>query len=520
VVFQNLFLEHPMSDRTWTVEQSAIFSAIADTQDNLTINAVAGAGKTTTAVEGARLAGEDVGFAAFNTHIVGELKTKLPETATAATMHSYGLRLLGSRFGSTVQEHKARNALIRLRPSWHFASRKSGRLCLEDKYNSVLDIVSMMKQQGFNEETTSETIDAEALRQGIELPDGKIGESIRLAAVELYTDTINDTDGVDFDDMIAMPIRHGLLTFPIYKTMMIDEAQDLNPAQQQLALALAERKIIIGDPRQAIMAFAGADSNSFHRLRDGLGATEFPLSVCWRCPGSHLALAQKLVPKIMPSASAIDGDVGEKTQLQLIHYAKPGDMVICRNNAPLISLAYKMIAAGKPAYVRGRKIGEGIQLLVRKLRPKTLMDLSAKVDQWRAQQVEIAKEKTPHDSNAGQQFEDRADCVMTLIQVSRDLEHLKTQCASLFADTNGGRITLSSIHRSKGLEADTVWFYEPGLCPSSPDFQELNLLYVALTRAKKSLWFVDHSVRRLHGYSEWVSKVAAGRGRKQLASFV
>ena len=160
-------------------------------------------------------------------------------------------------------------------------------------------------------------------------------------------------------------------------------------------------------------------------------------------------------------------------------------------------------------------------MLVRKLRPKSLTELAFKLDQWRAEQVEIAKEKTPHDANAGQQFEDRADCVMALIQVSRDIDHLKNQCVALFSDTTpAGRITLSSIHRSKGLEADTVWFYEPGLCPASPDFQEKNLLYVALTRAKQSLWFVDHSVRRVCGYTEWVSRIAAGASRKQLASFV
>jgi len=507
--------------RSWTVEQQGIFNAIEGTRDHLAINAVAGAGKTTTAVEGARLAGDDVGFAAFNTHIVGELKTKLPETATASTMHSYGLKLLVRRYGCNVQEHKARNHIATLRPNWHFRSKKSGRLCLEDKYSPVLDIVSMMKQQGFNEHTDSGDIEAEAIRQGIELTDDMIGQAIRLAAKELYCSTMSDTDGVDFDDMIAMPVQHSLLTYPIFKTLMIDEAQDLNPAQQQLALALAERKIIIGDPRQAIMGFAGADSRSFPRLRDELGATELPLSVCWRCPGSHLELAQKLVPHIMPAATAIDGEIGEMKQSQLIHKAKPGDMVVCRNNAPLISLAYKMIAAGKPAYVRGRKIGEGIQLLVRKLRPKSLTELAFKLDQWRAEQVEIAKEKTPHDANAGQQFEDRADCVMALIQVSRDIDHLKNQCVALFSDTTpAGRITLSSIHRSKGLEADTVWFYEPGLCPASPDFQEKNLLYVALTRAKQSLWFVDHSVRRVCGYTEWVSRIAAGASRKQLASFV
>jgi superfamily I DNA/RNA helicase len=76
---------------------------------------------------------------------------------------------------------------------------------------------------------------------------------------------------------------------------------------------------------------------------------------------------------------------------------------------------------------------------------------------------------------------------------------------------------LSTIHRAKGLEADRVWFYEPGLCPShAGDPQELNLLYVALTRAKKSLFFVDDTVRRRASVANWVRAVADGHSRHDL----
>ena len=66
-------------------------------------------------------------------------------------------------------------------------------------------------------------------------------------------------------------------------------------------------------------------------------------------------------------------------------------------------------------------------------------------------------------------------------------------------DRNGGGIKLSSIHRAKGLEADRVFFLktEEAPCPHPlakskwQRDQELNLLYVGITRAKMELvWIV------------------------------
>jgi DNA helicase II / ATP-dependent DNA helicase PcrA len=56
-----------------------------------------------------------------------------------------------------------------------------------------------------------------------------------------------------------------------------------------------------------------------------------------------------------------------------------------------------------------------------------------------------------------------------------------------------GRVTLATIHKAKGLEANRVWFLCPSLCPSKwarqdwQKAQERNLIYVAITRAKSEL---------------------------------
>jgi len=65
----------------------------------------------------------------------------------------------------------------------------------------------------------------------------------------------------------------------------------------------------------------------------------------------------------------------------------------------------------------------------------------------------------------------------------------------IFSDDTRG-IVLSTIHKSKGLENDRVFFLLPELLPSrfaTMDWQleqEENLRYVAITRAKKELVYV------------------------------
>lgn len=66
----------------------------------------------------------------------------------------------------------------------------------------------------------------------------------------------------------------------------------------------------------------------------------------------------------------------------------------------------------------------------------------------------------------------------------------------IFSDKDSP-VTLCTIHRANGLEADRVWIIEPNSMPvmwkKQKDWQfaqEENLLYVALARAKKELMIV------------------------------
>jgi len=75
-------------------------------------------------------------------------------------------------------------------------------------------------------------------------------------------------------------------------------------------------------------------------------------------------------------------------------------------------------------------------------------------------------------------------------------------------------VTLATIHKSKGLEADRVWWLNASACPASwarqpwQKQQERNLCYVAATRAKAELVMFEERVKVKIGKAEPVEAAA------------
>ena len=67
--------------------------------------------------------------------------------------------------------------------------------------------------------------------------------------------------------------------------VFIDEVQDLSILKANLVWRLVKddaHKVMVGDFRQAIYGFCGADSASFERNAERIGATFYPQTICWR----------------------------------------------------------------------------------------------------------------------------------------------------------------------------------------------------------------------------------------------
>lgn len=183
------------------------------------------------------------------------------------------------------------------------------------------------------------------------------------------------------------------------------------------------------------------------------------------------------------------------------------DVGLCRNTKPLVETAYAMIAVNLPCRVEGRDIGEGLVSLATKWkRIKALGDLRDRLDEYLTE--ESAKWTAKNLPSKVQAVEDKVQTLYVIIdnltvKGLTTVADLVTHIRSLFGDTPDGQkprvFTLSTIHKAKGREWERVYLIRPDLIPSRyaqqawQIEQENNLLYVAQTRAKKELVYVDGS---------------------------
>jgi DNA helicase-2/ATP-dependent DNA helicase PcrA len=316
----------------------------------------------------------------------------------------------------------------------------------------------------------------------------------------LFEQSVATMAWLDYDDMVWFPAA-GKVSCKQFDVLFIDEAQDLNKAQAALVMNSIKpggRIIAVGDRNQSIYSFAGADSDSIPNLIDLLSATVMPLSTTYRCPKSHVALAQRLVPQIEAAAWAAEGTVRDVNEYEFVSQVTAGDLVLCRCNAPLVVPAFLLIRRGIKAVILGRDIGRGLKLLLSKVQKKhgvhNLLDTLAALVEYGDK--EIGKLLKMRKQSRAQALEDRIETIIALADGSSSMGQLEDKIETIFSDAAEG-VTFSSVHRAKGAEADRVWILRPDLMPHPRVSaawemqQEYNIQYVALTRAKRELCFVQ-----------------------------
>lgn len=493
--------------RTWSNFQKAIFEASANVNfGSFCVNAVAGSGKTTTIVECAKRApqGLSILFLAFNKSIVNELQTKLPKSVDCKTLHSHGFRALmkAIKGRTNVNANKWRNYItehLDTLSSMSFGDDMVAQNSFISNCANLLDKCRVNLVKGGQTRFIGDIAD----HFGIDL----LGDEIAVVSTCLGIAYRLDND-IDFTDMITTSVVSAKRFIPKYDLIFVDEAQDLNKAEQDLLIASLTpngRFIAVGDPKQAINGFAGADCDSFHNLARIANNNVLPLSVCYRC-GKNIINLAKTYTDIEASENAIDGVVNTITK---DFCPKGGDMILSRKSAPLVGLCLKLIANGISANVKGRDIAEGLKNLIIKTKAKTIAKLMEKLDKEIENTRHRAEKKgqNPETATMVANITDKVSCIEIIADTCTSVNEIITKLDNLFADqVNGNFVCLSTIHKAKGLEADNVYIIDPNSLPliwkgQQPweREQETNLCYVAYTRAKKQLTFVDICLETLLG---------------------
>jgi DNA helicase-2/ATP-dependent DNA helicase PcrA len=472
--------------------QSAIFAAVEDPEGgNLVVEALAGTGKSTTIEECVTRTDADssVLVCAFNAAIAASLKPRMPEGVEVSTIHSFGLKALRNAFGSLEVDKFKVSELCKeiVAPDWGAREART----------TVTKLVSIAKGQAFEAvgggRAKLDVLDEWADDYGVDFPKGWERGKLVSAALQILRAQQREPRGsIDFDDMIWLPVVLGI-EVPSFNYVFVDETQDLNPAQLELVKRAGEggRVIAVGDRRQAIYGFRGADSQAIPRMVEELGARVLPLSITYRCPRGVVRCANQYVPALEAAPGAPEGEVRAATMAELEDEAQAGDFVLSRTNAPLVSLAFRWIAAGVPARIQGRDIGTGLATWVKAQNVAAgeigMRALRAKIEAWRDAEVTRLIEKD-RDTQA---VVDKAACLTAIAMQCKDVGDMLKRIEALFSDSGPrSAITLSSTHRAKGLEADRVWLLRDTYLKWK-GAEEENLLYVAITRSKRELIFVS-----------------------------
>ena len=465
-----------------TQEQIKIYEEIENTENHVVINAGAGTGKTTTIVSASQRIDCNAAFLAFNKSIATELAERLPSNVEAKTFHAFGFAAI-------------RNAGLRTkvnnRKCHYIVQELLGKDCYTAPITKLVSLVKGSMIDGKDVASIRKLID----EYNISFESYREEEQAIQAIPSILTLCKTQTYHIDFDDMIWLPLANNY-PLPHYEMVFVDEAQDFNEAQRELIVRVVNggRCIIVGDRNQAIYGFRGADSNSISRFIERLtveserDVTELPLSISWRCPKSVVAEANRYVSEFTCPDEAIDGAVFVNAQFN----PQPQDMVLCRYNAPLVGAFYELVSEGKSAYILGRDMTKGLVKAVQRITKNNHMGVD-EFKQLFLQDFEFNYAKLMNNNKQNQAFalEDKRDCIMIFVEKATTVGGIIEEIKRVFDGNDKGEIMLSTVHKAKGLEADNVYVLATERMPHPKGgTEENNICYVAITRAKKNLFYV------------------------------
>ena len=496
--------------------QLAIYDFVEHGLGNAIISASAGSGKTYTIIKLLDYIPKDkkVLIVAFNRDIRQEIKAKVinagHKNVQVDTFHSLGYKILNANFNrrfvnTDPNEYKYSNYI-----SSNISQLSTiNTFRLGKQFSQYISNIQNLVNFGrcYLSETV-EDLDKICERYGIIcIADEKE------VAVKVLEWGEKCLDEIDYTDMVWLPnTLHLDSKFYKYDWIIVDECQDLNMVEKDMLFTcrrMGTRMMFFGDKAQAIYSFSGADSEAFDKLKDLEDTIQLPLSISYRCPKNIVEYVHYLVPTIeYDKKNKTKGEVIENANLADV---KDGDMILCRNNAPLAQIYIELLRNGVKAKILGKDYSANLSKTIRNTKEELLnVDLSvqgvfSKLYDIFYDLVETAMHKqniTKEEALTSSTIIAKLDEIKVLEILSEGLttsKELQERIKDIFTDNKESGIILSTIHKSKGLESPNVYIACKSLMPSKTAKQpweieqENNLIYVAYTRAKKKLGFLDET---------------------------
>ena len=325
----------------------------------------------------------------------------------------------------------------------------------------------------------------------------------------------------DFTDMLEQFATNGNTFCPDFDLCFLDEAQDLSPLQWDIAHLLdtkSKRMYCAGDDDQAIYRWAGADVDHFINLP---GGSEI-LSQSYRIPSRVHDVAENVVRRIarrFPKQYKPRSEPGNVTRISTINsldMAQGDWLILSQAGYQLTPVAHDLKSSGYLFNYRGnRSISEKVSEAVNGWEQvRNGKEVTGKVARIIYSYMSVGErltrgfKKLPGiEDNDILTFDNLKDQGLL---ANKDM--IWSQAMNKLPDTDRAyvtallrrgekfngipRITASTIHGSKGGEADNVVLFTDLSPAADTQFQRHpddthRIFYVAVTRAKQNLYIVD-----------------------------
>jgi len=512
--------------------------AVTSSAAPLAIVAAAGSGKTTVLTRriAYRLANEQaharhVLALTFTRDAAAELKRRLRrldlrDPVEAGTFHSVALRLLRDRA---------------------LANHQSAPQLSNDRMSLVR---AALQQTGVRVEPFAAATDLDWARARMVSPqqyEGACRVNSRRSAVppakyadfhDVYEQLKRTRGVVDFDDMLTQ-LLHALRTDPQwaegvrwrYRHFFVDEAQDLNPLQHAVLEALRNGRsdlCLVGDPRQAIYGWNGADHTTLSEVQHRYpGVTVVELHANYRCSpqvvraaAAALTAAGQIDPahSLQPDADAVrvtsfateidEADGIARHVRDLLHLRSGRELAVLARTNEQVSVLQQALATYGIATERSAGRSPLDTVVNEAMRCTNRDQLAIWIDTAHAD-TDLLRRRVADEADrfllSGETGTFRA-----WVDARHPFDDLDTGPAD-------DAVALLTFHAAKGREwwGVVVAGVEDGLVPhsgassSTQLAEEARLLYVALTRASHHL-LVTHAHQRngrIAAPSRWLHAV-------------
>ena len=450
-----------------------------------------------------------IGFQAFNKSIAAEIQEKVPSNVKASTFHAFGYKVLRENGYKLKPNSNNVKFIVKDVQGYDKQDRQSSAdfkagIC-------IAKVVSLLK--GNLLEPTGENVNLMIDMFNLTVPDTLQITTLVGMTKKVMNKCLDVKPGqsgyMDFDDMLWLPLKLDLdFKSSQFDLLICDESQDLNPIQHELVLKSGSRLICVGDRRQSIYGFRGADSRSMDTLKETLektdrGVVELSLQTTFRLPTSGVRNVNSFAPDLVAADNAIEGEIDE-TDIALME-PKVGDLVLSRINANIFSMAFSLLRKKIGVRIQGRDFGNQLKKLLESVCKgcETVAEIQTNLAEYEKGEHDRIMQRT-FPARGLSELEEKMACLYSLTGGCKSLAEMTKTIDELFSEDlpRSKVVLLSTVHRAKGMEADTVWFLEPQLIPhklaetESEIQQEFNLKFVAETRHKKKLVYVYPSKDR------------------------